>query len=92
MAGLVPSNKSVRVANFHRLTVASLCEMIAAAGVASPAELRPWHIMHRISPTETKHYGELYEYLKNGALLHEPLPESYRRACNAASADSFSHV
>lgn len=92
MAGLVPSNKSVRVANFHRLTVASLCEMIAAAGVASPAELRPWHIMHRISSTKTKHYGELYEYLKNGALLHEPLPESYRRACNAASADSFSHV
>lgn len=91
-AGLVPANKCVRVANFHRLTVASLCEMLGAAGVASAADLRPWHIMHRVSATQTKHYGELYEYLKNGALLHEPLPESYRRACNSASADSFSHV
>ncbi len=92
MAGLVPANKSVRVANFHRLTIASLCELLAAAGIASPDDLRPWHIMHRISSTETKHYGELYDYLKNGALLHEPLPESYRRACNSASADSFNHV
>jgi glutamate synthase domain-containing protein 2 len=92
MAGLVPTNKSVRVANFHRQTVLSLCEMLGAMGVARSSDLRPWHIMHRISATETKHYGEMYEYLSNGALLHDPLPESYRRACNAATAESFSHV
>lgn len=92
MAGLVPTKKSVRVANFHRQTVLSLCEMLGAMGVAKASDLRPWHIMHRISATETKHYGELYEYLSNGALLHEPLPESYRRACNSATAESFSHV
>ncbi len=92
MAGLVPSNKSVRVANFHQQTILSLCEMLGAVGVASAHDLRPWHIMHRISATETKHYGELYEYLVNGSLLHEPLPESYRRACNSATAESFAHV
>jgi glutamate synthase domain-containing protein 2 len=92
MAGLVPARKSVRVMNFHRETVRSLCEMLGALGLAKPEDLRPWHIMHRISPTETRHYGELYEYLSEGALLHEPLPASYRRACEAATADSFSHV
>ncbi len=92
MAGLVPENKCVRVANFHHQTIASLCEMLGAVGVAKAEDLRPWHIMHRISPTKTKHYGELYEYLNNGALLHEPLPESFRRACHAASADSFTHA
>lgn len=92
MAGLVPTNKSVRVANFHKQTILSLCEMLGAIGIAKPGDLRPWHIMHRISATETRHYGELYEYLSNGALLHEPLPESFRRACEAATPESFSHV
>ncbi len=92
MAGLVPEKKCVRVANFHQQTIASLCEMLGAVGVAKAEDLRPWHIMHRISATETKHYGELYEYLNNGALLHDPLPESFRRACNAATPESFAHA
>lgn len=92
MAGLVPANKSVRVANFHHQTLASFCEMLGAVGLAQAEDLQPWHIMHRVSPTETKHYGELYEYLKNGALLSEPLPDSFRRACQSASAETFSHV
>ncbi len=48
--------------------------------------------MHRISPTETKHYGELYDYLDDGELLREPLPAAYKRACEAASPETFSHA
>ncbi len=92
MAGLDPTNKSVRVANFHRETIKSLCEILGAVGLAKPSDLRPWHIMHRISPTETRHYGELYDFLDDGELLREPLPAAYSRACEAASADTFSHV
>ncbi|MCA9194562.1 MAG: FMN-binding glutamate synthase family protein [Planctomycetales bacterium] len=91
MAGLVPSDKSQRVANFHRETIESLAEMLGAIGLSSASDLRPWHIMHRTSPTETKHYGELYEYLSDGDLLKPDLPESYRRAVEAASADCFGH-
>ncbi|MEZ6136296.1 MAG: FMN-binding glutamate synthase family protein [Pirellulaceae bacterium] len=91
MQGLVPSDKAVRVANFHNETIESLCELLGAVGLSKASELRPWHIMHRMSPTETKHYGELYEYLQNGALLHKDLPDSYRRACEAASAETFAH-
>ncbi len=92
MAGLDPTNKSVRVANFQRETIKSLSELLGALGLKSARELRPWHIMHRVSPTVTKHYGELYDYLDDGELLRESLPPDYKRACEAASAETFSHV
>jgi glutamate synthase domain-containing protein 2 len=92
MAGLVPTHKRVRVANFHRETIESLAEMLGAIGLDNPADLRPWHIMHRTTPTETKHYGELYDFLRPGELLRTPLPAAYKRACEAASADTFGHV
>ncbi|MGB7345390.1 MAG: FMN-binding glutamate synthase family protein [Pirellulaceae bacterium] len=92
MAGLVPSAKNTRVASFHAETIESLCDMLGAIGLDSPGDLRPWHVMHRISPTETRHYGELYEFLEDGALLRDPLPASYQRACTAASAETFGHV
>ena len=92
MKGLVPSQKSDRVENYHKETIQSLSEMLGAIGLQSPEELRPWHVLHRTSPTETKHYGELYDFLDSGELLQEPLPDDYRRACHAASPDTFAHV
>ena len=92
MAGLVVSDKKARVANFHQETIESFAEILGAIGLNASNELRPWHIMHRISPTETKHYGELYDYLQPGDLLKDELPQEYRRACNAANAESFEHA
>ena len=92
MEGLVPSDKMVRVASFHKETIESFCEILGAVGLAHSEDLRPWHLLHRLSPTETRHYGELYDYLDDGALLQEPLPAAYRRACLAAAAETFSHV
>lgn len=89
VAGLVVSNKTVRVANFHDETIKSLCEIIGAMGVASPEDLRPWHIMRRTGPNAINHYGEIYEFLEEGDLLKDALPKSYERACQAASAYSF---
>ncbi|MEM7333796.1 MAG: FMN-binding glutamate synthase family protein [Chloroflexota bacterium] len=91
MAGLVPSDKALRVANYHKETIESVSEIIGAMGLTSPSELRPWHIMRRTSPTEIHHYGEIYEYLEEGSLLHARLPATFERACNAASADTFAH-
>ena len=92
MVGLVPSHKSVRVASFHRETIQSLAEMLGAIGLSDPEDLRPWHVMHRMSSTTTKHYGELYDFLDPGELLRQPLPPTYQRACDAASPDTFEHV
>lgn len=92
MDGLVPSDKKVRVASFHQETIESFSEILGAIGLENATALRPWHIMHRVSLTETKHYGELYDYLDDGELMREPLPKDYRRACEAATAESFAHV
>ena len=91
-AGLVVTAKNVRVANFHRETLHSVCEIIGAMGISHPAKLRRWHIMRRISPTEVRHYGQIHDYLKKGALLCEPLPSTYKRAYEAASAQTFAHA
>ena len=47
--------------------------------------------MRRISATETRPYGELFEFLESDDLLQEPLPQSYERAWYAASAETFAH-
>ena len=86
--GLVPADKSQRVYNFHRNTERSVCEMMGAMGLANTEDLRPWHVMRRVSVSEIRNYSELYEFLEPGALLNNP-PESYARAWNAASAESF---
>ncbi|MEE3367713.1 MAG: FMN-binding glutamate synthase family protein [Planctomycetota bacterium] len=91
-AGLVPSDKAPRVASYHRETIRSLAEMLGALGLSSAEELRPWHLMHRISVAETRHYGELYNFLRDGDLLADELPADYRRACESASAETFGHV
>ncbi|MEM7028061.1 MAG: FMN-binding glutamate synthase family protein [Chloroflexota bacterium] len=91
-AGLVPSDKAVRVASYHEETVQSVCEIIGAMGIHHPQDLRPWHIMRRISPTDIKHYGEIFEFIEDKDLLAEPLPKTYERAWRAASADHFEHA
>ena len=72
-AGLVVSDKAQRVASFQKNTVRAFVELIAAAGLERPDDLRPWHILRRVTPTEVKHYGEMHEYVAPGALLQEPL-------------------
>ncbi|MCH8021992.1 FMN-binding glutamate synthase family protein [candidate division KSB1 bacterium] len=92
VAGLVVREKDKRVANYQDETITSVSEIIGAMGIESPEDLHPWHIMRRTSPTEIKHYGEIYEFLNAGDLLKDPLPISYKRACQSASAETFQHV
>ena len=87
--GLVIGDKAVRVAHFQQNTVRAFTELLAASGLSEPHELRPWHILRRVSKTETKHYGEMYEYVKRGALLGDEPPKTYARAWLAAKAESF---
>lgn len=89
--GLVPEEKSKRVARFHRETIRAAVDLMSAAGLATPSELRPWHIMRRISQLEVRHYGEIFEYLAPGALLRDELPEGLARAWEAADASTFAH-
>lgn len=87
--GLVVSDKATRVANFHRNTLRAFLDLIAAAGLNHPHELRPWHILRRTNPTEAKHYGEMYSYVSPGALMGTDLPAEYARSWEAARAETF---
>lgn len=87
--GLVVADKRVRVATFHRETLKSLAEMLGAMGLSSVEQLRPWQILRRVSVNETRHYGELYDFLDDGELLGENLPAEYERAVRASRAEDF---
>ncbi|MFB4205066.1 hypothetical protein KBTX_02941 [wastewater metagenome] len=68
-ANLDVTDKSRRVARFHRNTLHALAEMIAATGLQDTAELGPEHIVRRISRSEVRSYRELYPFMEPGALL-----------------------
>lgn len=86
--GLHVPDKSQRVANFHKATIHSFLEVIAAAGVSHPSEIRPHHILRRVSPMRVCNYGEIYGTLEPGVLLRNPPPQ-YAKAWTESSAESF---
>lgn len=89
--GLDVGDKSARVAHFHHATVHSFLEVLAAAGLAHPRDIRPWHVQRRITTTEVRHYGELFDFLAPGELLTDP-PEAYSRAWSQAGPGSWDVV
>ncbi len=87
--GLDVAGKKHRVCNYHRNTVNSFLEILGAAGLSHPDELRPRHIQRRVSPTEVQDYGRIYQYLEPGALFSASLPSTFSEAWEAASAERF---
>ena len=72
--GLVVEDKAPRVRNYQADTVREFLELLGAAGLDSPTDLRPEHILRRLSTTEVKNYGEIYHLLQPGQLLGEGEP------------------
>ena len=60
MKGLDVGNKSVRVASFHKNTVHSFVDLLAATGLTSADQLQRKHILHRVGPNKMVPYSELY--------------------------------
>jgi len=90
--GLVVSQKNKRVANFHKATIKSFAEILGAMGFHAPKQLRPRHLMRRISLTQVKDYSEIYPFIKNGDLLKEPVPKEFELAFYASSPETFEHM
>ncbi len=91
MALVVP-NKAERVKHFHQNTLESFKELLQAAGLSAPDQLKAHHFSHRISHTETQTLAQMYPALPHGALLKDSvakLPEPYKTYWTKASADSF---
>ncbi|PVE21686.1 FMN-binding glutamate synthase family protein [Microvirga sp. KLBC 81] len=66
---LVVPDKAQRVANFHSNTMHTLAELLAAAGLNRPSDLKPHHLARRISSSEIKLFSQLLPYLEPGELL-----------------------
>jgi glutamate synthase domain-containing protein 2 len=86
---IVVSDKSQRVANFHRETVKALAELIAAAGLDHPSQLRPHHFMRRVGPDRVVTFAEVYRFLQPGQLLSGGGDRSFADAWAMARADAF---
>ena len=89
VAGLHVGDKSQRVARYHRETVKSFFEVLGAAGLTRPEELKPWFIMKRVSAMEIRSYADIYPHLEPGQLLTNPSTTGMSRAWEHASAVQF---
>ena len=67
---LVVPDKATRVANFHVNTLHAFKELLQAAGLHGPSDLRPHHIIRRVSASQVKRLSELLDFLEPGDLLH----------------------
>ncbi len=87
---LVVSDKSQRVASFHANTLGALAELLGAAGLTHPGELRPHHIARRISNSEVRVLSALFPDLEKGELLEGKYRQTiFRVGWPMAQAESF---
>ena len=90
---LVVPDKTARVAHFHQNTLKALAELIAAAGLEHPSQLKPHHLVRRISPNQVKLASALLPYLEPGELLDASqlsrLPPVFGLYWPVAQAESF---
>ncbi|MFZ3360985.1 MAG: FMN-binding glutamate synthase family protein [Xanthobacteraceae bacterium] len=86
---LVVPDKAERVYNFHRATIESLAELVAAAGLDHPNQFAPVHFSRRVSQHEVKSFAELYPPLQPGELIAGSGDKRYEIAWAMASPGEF---
>ncbi len=86
---LVVGDKSQRVAAFHAQTISALAELVGAAGMSSPSDLRPYHFMRRAGPDRVLSLADLYRGLAPGELLAGTDHPQFKHAWAMARAETF---
>ncbi len=83
-------SKSRRVAGFHRNTLKAVAEIVGAAGLGSPFELQPKHLMVRQKSGETLSGAKIYLTMPPNALIDGvTVEENYQVPWNNARSESF---
>jgi glutamate synthase domain-containing protein 2 len=86
---LAVRDKAERVAHFHGATIATLAEVLAAAGLRHPSDGRPIHISRRISGSEVRTFADLYPTLTAGELIAGTEDRRFKSCWSHADAGSF---
>jgi glutamate synthase domain-containing protein 2 len=87
--GLVVEDKKVRVANFHKHTIESFVELLAAAGIDQPRKINRHQISRRVFMNEVRTLEEIYPSVPRGCMLNGGVPDRYKMSFEAANADRF---
>ncbi|RDZ28335.1 FMN-binding glutamate synthase family protein [Lysobacter silvisoli] len=83
-------DKATRVFHFHDNTLKALRDLLCAAGLSHPEQLGPEHILRRVSATEVRSLGALYNFLEPGELVGRiPSHAVFQRYWASARSDSF---
>jgi ribonuclease BN (tRNA processing enzyme) len=85
----VVPDKIERVYNYHHSTLHALAELIAAAGLEHPQQLRPIHFSQRSSMTDVQSFAQLYPSLRPGELLDGTNDIRFRDAWAMAQPKTF---
>ncbi|MBN8642683.1 MAG: FMN-binding glutamate synthase family protein [Flavobacteriales bacterium] len=90
MKGLVPEEKSVRVARFQHETVKSAMDLMASAGLAHPDDVTRDAVTTRIDRNKVETYAEIFPELETGCLLYEStVPKDFLYFWRKASVEQF---
>lgn len=88
--GLVPEEKSIRVARFQHETVKSAMDLMASAGLAHPDDVTRDAVTTRIDRNKVETYAEIFPELATGCLLNETtVPKEFLYFWRKASVDKF---
>lgn len=88
--GLVVADKKQMVANFHKQTIDSLVELLAAAGLSHPSEIERYMVNRRVFMNLVKNYEEIYPPTPVGSMLNEAtVPEMYKSDWLKAQSETF---
>jgi glutamate synthase domain-containing protein 2 len=87
--GLVIDDKKVRVANYHKNTVESFAELMAASGIDDPNKLNRHQISRRVFMDKVATLEEIYPSIPTGSMLGATLPEQYKMSSQSADAEKF---
>jgi glutamate synthase domain-containing protein 2 len=86
---IVVTDKARRVYNFQRETVKSLAELLAAAGLDHPTDLKPHHIFRRIGDGRILTLADQFAFLQPGELMQKKVPARIAAAWEMARSDRF---
>jgi len=87
---LVVDDKSLRVRNYHRSTLKALAQILAAAGLTHPSQLRPLHLVKRVDSSRVQLFSQAHVFLQPGELLAGSTPHHfYAESWRLARADRF---